>query len=118
MTDKYKLRFINDEMRIYYVDEPNSLTSIKQRSPRSKALSSCLESGDVLNFDLRYFIFSPLYFFRMALVYHSFWPFLNNQERKWVFLKPFAKTFAFPFIFAGWAYSRIMMSRFQKKLAV
>ena len=118
MTDKYKLRFINDEMRIYYVDEPNSLTSIKQRSPRSKALSSCLESGDVLNFDLRYFIFSPLYFFRMALVYHSFWPFLNNQERKWVFLKPFAKTFAFPFIFAGWAYSRIMMSRFQKKLVV
>lgn len=116
MTEKYPVRFINDEIRIYYVDDGHSLMSQKIRLLQSRALPNCLETSSILNGDLSYFIYAPLFFFRNAIVYHCFLPFLNKDERKWVLLRPAAKAFAFPFIIAGFVYNKILSVRTNNKL--
>jgi glycosyltransferase involved in cell wall biosynthesis len=105
MTDKYMLRFINDEMRIYHVNEANSLMSAV-KSPRSKALSNCLETSDVLNSDLVYFRYAPVYFIKMAVVYCTFLPYLDAIQREWVNLRSAARRFASLFSIFGKMYRR------------
>lgn len=113
MTDKYKLRFINDELRIYYVQEAGALTTQK-RSPARRALPNCLESSSVLNEDLRFFKYAPAYFFKMALVYHSFLPYLDKSEADWVSLRPTARRFAWPMLLPGRILKMIMDARYKK----
>jgi glycosyltransferase involved in cell wall biosynthesis len=115
MTDKYMLRFISNEMRIYYIEEEHSLMSGTGKSPQSKALPNCLECSTILNEDLRYFIYYPGYFLKRALVYHSFFPFLNKNQREWVSLRPAARLFAFAFIVAGRIYNKILEANYKKK---
>ena len=109
MTDQYLIRFINDEMRIYYINDQHSIMSGK-KAPALKALSNCIGSSDVLNHDLKYFFYYPFYFCKMAVVYHSFLPFLNKNQREWVSLQPAARVFALCFIFAGWCYHKVLLS--------
>ena len=115
MTEEYKVRVISDELRIYYVNEESgALMSKKGRSPQSKAMANCIESTNILNYDLPYFIYYPVYFFKMAMLYHSFIPFLNKDQRQWVQLTITAKVFAFPFIFPGFIFSRLLNTNFKK----
>lgn len=114
MSAAYPVRFINDEIRIYYVDDGQSIMSSKPRHPKTKALSNCLESSQVLNNDFSYFKYAPAFFFRMAIVYHCFRPFLNADQRKWVFLRPAAKAFAWFFILPAAIYSSKLVADFNK----
>ncbi len=101
MTDNYLIRLISEELRIYYIENsPDSLMS-KKESVRTKALTRCLESSEVLNNDVTFFFYYKLYFIKMALVYASFKPFLSVKEKQAFVLNGKALLLYFPFIVPG-----------------
>ncbi len=119
MTEKYKVRVISDELRIYYINEgSDALMARKGRSPQSKALANCSEGSNILHYDLPYFWYYPAYFFKMAMLFHSFNPFLSNEQKQWVSLTTGAKIFAFPFKLPGLIFSGILNSTFKNQQSV
>ena len=117
MTEKLKVRVISNELRIYYInEEQEGLMNRKGKSPQSRALANCIESANVLNYDLSYFIYYTLYFLKMAMLYYSFKPFLDKQQAQWIRLRPKAKIFACMFFFAGKIYNIILKRNYQKQL--
>ncbi|MEO6488844.1 MAG: glycosyltransferase family 2 protein [Ferruginibacter sp.] len=101
MSDKYKIRLISDEVRIYFME--NSTDSIIYRHKKyiHKALSSCVEIKDALDKDLSYFFYFPSYFMKMALLYHAYRPFLKGWSRSVVKLNKNAGIFAAIFMIPG-----------------
>lgn len=67
---KYKTRFFNEVVRIYYVGEGNSLSSRDRRVKRP--LMGALRNAGTLNDDLDYFRYDPLAFYRNAVHYARF----------------------------------------------
>jgi len=67
---KYKTRFFNEVVRIYYVGEGGSLSSRDRKI--KKPLMGALRNAGVLNEDLDYFRYDPLAFYRNAIHYARF----------------------------------------------
>ncbi len=65
----YKTRFINEPLRIYYI-EPDSLTQMAEVEKHSDGLA--LWSRDVLCNDLQWFWYNPKWFLKMAANYTRF----------------------------------------------
>ena len=70
MGRKYKTRFFNEVVRIYYVGEGGSLSSRDRKI--KKPLMGALRNAGVLNEDLDWFRYAPLSFFRNAVHYARF----------------------------------------------
>ena len=62
---KYKIRCINDALRIYYQDSGNQLS---KGDPRKKALHRNY-SLKIMNRDFDYFLYDPINFFKRAVLY-------------------------------------------------
>lgn len=79
---KYKIRCINDALRIYYHDSGNQLS---KGDPKKKALHRNY-SLKIINRDFDYFVFDPINFFKWAVLYvrYSFhaddWKFMNAKK--------------------------------------
>ena len=100
MSDKYMIRLISDELRIYYMDSPDSLI-FSPKKYRAKALATCAETKDVLENDIQYFYDYPAYFAKMAILHHAYKPFLSGREREVVSLNKNAGIFAVIFKVPG-----------------
>lgn len=92
---KYKTRFINEVLRIYYIE--NNEISLCRTSPKKNAYQGLLMHQDALNNNIDYFFYSPkefirslVHFVRFSLhlkigfvkSFHS----LNNRKAKLLFL--------------------------------
>ncbi|HAF01921.1 MAG TPA: glycosyltransferase family 2 protein [Methylophilaceae bacterium] len=62
---KYKIRCINDALRVYYQDSGNQLS---KGDPRKKALHRNY-SLKIMNRDFDYFVYDPINFFKWAVLY-------------------------------------------------
>jgi len=82
MTDTYRVKLIDKELRIYYLENSGDSIMSQKRTARITALSRCIESSEVLNNNLSWFFYYKVYFIKNALVYASFKPFLSPSEKK------------------------------------
>ena len=62
----YKTRFVNERLRIYWQDQTTSISG--SRMP-SRALGGLLESESLLNYDIQWFRYDPMAFFRKGAKY-------------------------------------------------
>jgi len=70
MGRKYKTRFFNEVVRIYYVGEGGSLSSRDRKI--KKPLMGALRNAGVLNEDLDWFRYDPVAFLKNAVHYGRF----------------------------------------------
>ena len=66
---KYKTRFVNEQLRIYWVEGPSL---VHNQNPGKNALGGQLQHCDALNNDIKWFRFAPLRFTLSALHYSRF----------------------------------------------
>ncbi len=102
MSDTYKIRLIDEEIRIYYIEPATESLMSAKKQHVAKALSACIETADILNNDLSYFLKDPLYFLKAALIYRAYHPFLHSKNYPLLALKKNAIIFAAPFLIPGW----------------
>lgn len=116
MSTKYRIIAIDKVLRIYYMNEStDALMYRKDKSPQSKALTNCFESSSILNADLRYFIYWPLKFLKMAMLYQTFKNYLGKTEKKQVPLNVSSAIFSALFVIPGFVFSYILNARFERK---
>lgn len=74
MADKYKTRFTNDRLRIYYVEEPGRDDQMTHHLKRSKAnvYGAWLNSKYLIDHHLRWAARAPVAFLRNAVLYSQF----------------------------------------------
>lgn len=108
MSDKYKIRLISDELRIYFIEYASDSIMSKKKSYRAKALSASIETADVLNNDLGYFFKFPVYFIKSALIYGLYRPFLHKTHKELTALQKNAIIFTAPFLLAGWVLNPVL----------
>ena len=79
----YKTRFINEALRIYYI-EPDSMTQMAEAEKNADGLA--LWARDDLCNDLQWFFYNPKWFLKMAANYTRFHLHLkkNNPNKRWV----------------------------------
>ena len=66
---KYKTRFVNEQLRIYWVEGPSM---VHNQDPGKNAVGGQLQHCDALNNDIKWFRFAPLKFTLSALHYSRF----------------------------------------------
>lgn len=66
---KYKTRFVNERLRIYWIEGPSL---VHEQHPEKNAAGGVLQHCDVLNNDFKWFRFSPLAFALSAIHYSRF----------------------------------------------
>ena len=116
MATRYRILAIDKVLRIYFMNEStDALMYRKDKSPQSKALTNCFESSNILNADLRYFIYWPIHFMKMGLLYHTFKHYLDEDAKKYVPLNARSFLFSLPFMFPGFIFSHILNARFKTK---
>jgi glycosyltransferase involved in cell wall biosynthesis len=101
MTDKYLIKLIDRELRIYYIENTGDSIMSRRKPASKRALSRCLESSEILNNDLPWFFYYQSYFFKAALVYASFRPFLPKEEKQNFRLKDKALLLYLPLVIPG-----------------
>ncbi|CAN5189428.1 glycosyltransferase family 2 protein [soil metagenome] len=101
MTDKYLIKLIDKELRIYYIENTGDSIMSYRKPAKSRALSRCLESTEILNNDLSWFFYYQSYFLKAALVYASFRPFLSKEEKQNFRLKDKAPLLYLPLMIPG-----------------
>ena len=101
MTDKYLIKLIDKELRIYYIENTGDSIISGKISAKGRALTRCLESSDILNSDLAWFFSSKFYFLKWALVYASFRPFLSAKDKIYFALKGKALLLYLPLLIPG-----------------
>lgn len=69
---KYKTRFVNEMLRIYWSDETGNADQLMKSGPSRHALGHALWHQSILNNEIDWFLFSPLRFFRSAVHYSRF----------------------------------------------
>ncbi len=69
IAEVYKTRFVNDPLRIYWIDGPSM---VHQQYPGKNATGGQLQHADVLNTAIKWFRFSPEKFFLSAMHYGRF----------------------------------------------
>ena len=63
---EYKTRYVNERLRVYWQDQAQGIS----RMPiRSSAIGGLLEAETLLNLDIRWLRWDPLWFLRMAVLY-------------------------------------------------
>jgi len=73
LAQRYKTRYVNDVLYIYWEDEVDNAEQLTQSaSPAKHAASHALWHRSVLNHELRWFRFAPLNFLKSALHYSRF----------------------------------------------
>jgi len=70
IAKKYKTRFVNEALRIYWTDQPSILRS--SQHPRKNASGAQINHLDILNEYTEWFRFDPLSFLRSAVHYSRF----------------------------------------------
>ena len=66
---KYKTRFVNEQLRIYWVEGPSM---VHNQDPGKNAVGGQLQHCDALNNDIKWFRYAPLKFTLSALHYSRF----------------------------------------------
>src|SRR5207245_9553432 len=74
---KYKARFVNEALRIYFQVESNQLS---KKLPKAHTQTTIFY-GDVLNWDIDWFRYAPFLFWRAAVVYAHFSFLIKNSWR-------------------------------------
>lgn len=70
IAKKYKTRFVNEALRIYWTDQPSIVRN--SQHPRKNAIGAQLNHLDILNDYTEWFRFDPLSFLRSAVHYSRF----------------------------------------------
>ena len=70
IAKKYKTRFVNEALRIYWTDQPSIVRN--SQHPRKNAIGAQLNHLDILNDYTEWFHFDPLSFLRSAVHYSRF----------------------------------------------
>jgi hypothetical protein len=63
---RYRTRFVNERLRVYWQDQPSSISSGRIQD---RALGGMLEAEALLNNDMRWFRFDPIEFLRKGAKY-------------------------------------------------
>ena len=66
---RYKTRFVNERLRIYYIDAPSL---VHGQPPGKNAVGGCIEHAFILNEAIDYFRYAPREFLRSAIHYSRF----------------------------------------------
>jgi glycosyltransferase involved in cell wall biosynthesis len=64
---RYRTRYVNERLRIYYQDQTTSLS--RPRHPRENAVGGFIDAQEILNHDLQWLRYAPLAFYRRAVKY-------------------------------------------------
>ncbi len=84
IAKSYKTRFVNDVLRIMYTNEKVSITH--SSTPQQDSDGHALWAREVLNNELEWFFYDPLWFLRMAVNYTRFSLHLQNSQpgKRWL----------------------------------
>lgn len=71
---RYKTRYVNESLRIYYIDEPNRHDQLSRHSSMddSNSVGQRINNLDVLNNEMHWFRHSPIEFFKCAAIYSRY----------------------------------------------
>ena len=69
---RYKTRFVNEPLRIYYIEEAATLTTVYGRTPGKNAVAGQLQHLAALNDHIDFFRYAPVEFCRSAIHYVRF----------------------------------------------
>lgn len=71
---KYKTRYVNENLRIYYIDEPDRQDQLSRHASMddSNSVGQRVNNLDVLNNEMHWFRHSPLSFIKSAAIYSRY----------------------------------------------
>ncbi len=73
MTRKYYLRFVDECLRIYYVEQRKDSIMRGEKSVKDKQDTRIISALDVLNHDYVFFFYAPLKFMKAMLTLEAYW---------------------------------------------